>query len=154
MKKLIALLLAGIALSAHALPDFAADVGDASVKVAPERGVMSAVKWTNNIAVAQGQLVQVGRSMYMAQTGLVASAVSPQLDANFRALQNNNQRSVLVICNTGTETVWLNVGSPARLNMGMKLPAEWAISFSDIQAAVFAIAEGDGSTVSGVDVSK
>jgi hypothetical protein len=150
--KLVALFLLACA-TAFAAPEFGVTVGTSSTKIAPERGTMYAVNWTNGIAVAQGQILSVGNAFYMAETGMVTSATAPAADANYRALGSNLNRASLVLCNTSANVVWLNIGGPAALNKGIRLPAYWSIVLDEIQAPVFAISTAS-SLVTGVDVVK
>ena len=149
MKKLAIAAVIMLTLFVRAQSDFAANVAQASIKIAPERGVASALAWVTGTTAVQGQIVKYDNQYFMAE---VATASVPGADANYRKLGRDRLRAVLVVCNVGTSTLWVNVGGPATVGKGMRLPPEWVIAFSDIQAAVHAIAEdATGGKVSGVD---
>lgn len=152
MKKLLPLVFGVVSLAALAVPEYGMNIGTNSVKIAPERGSIQAVKWESGIEVGQGQIVDFGKLFYMAETGMVESTTIPIADANFRSLQNNKDRSSLIVCNVGAGTVWLNIGAPARTNFGMRIPTGWVVNFDEIQSAVYAISDSTGSRVIGVDI--
>ena len=89
----------------------------------------------------------------MAITGMTSSVTAPSADSNFRVLRGNKPRNVLVLCNTGSSALWLGIGAPAAVNTGIKLLAETTIAISDINAAVFAIADGPGGYIVGTDLT-
>ena len=124
-----------------------------SVKVAPERGTVYLTPWTNGTAVAQGQLFSYQQGAYLATTGMTSSVTAPSADINFRVLRSNKPRNVLVLCNTGSSALWLGIGAPAAVNTGIKLLAETTIAISDINAAVFAVADGPGGYIVGTDLT-
>lgn len=143
-------LAAGVALATG----FGMAVGTGtSVKVAPERGTVYLTPWTNGIAVAQGQLFSYQQGAYMATTAMASSTTAPSADSSFRALRSNKPRDVLVLCNTGSSDLWLGIGAPAAVNKGIKLLAETTIVISDINAAVFAVADGPGGYIVGTDLT-
>lgn len=153
MKCLIALVLSVLSLTVGAA-EFGVTVNTSSVKVAPERGVFDATLWTNGMAVAQGQLVRYHKAFYMAETAIVSSTNTPYPGGSeFRALENDSLRESLVLCNASDNTIWLNIGGPARLNAGVRLSPGWSIVLDDIQASVFAISS-TASLLTGVDVVK
>ena len=132
--------------------DFGVTVGPVSTKVAPERGVQSAVTWTNGIATVQGQLFLYNRQFYMTETAEASSVALPVTNTLMRALGSDRIRDALVICNASTNVVWLNVGSPAVVDKGILLSPGAAVTVSDIQTSVHAVATVE-SLVTGVDVS-
>lgn len=155
MRKLLIAFLLFAGVRASALPDFAIPVGTTSVKVAPERGTQNATAWTNGIAVTQGQLVKYQQHFFMAETNVTSSTTAPAADpTHFRALQGNRVRESLTICNTGANTIWVNIGAPARDGYGIRMPTGYVITIEDMQAAVHAVAESVGGEITGVDIAK
>ena len=157
MRRIVTLLSAAVlaAFCVRAQSDFAVSVPARSVKVAPERATRSVARWEQGMAVPQGTLVQRDRQVFMAEKDIASSATEPLADeTGFRRLDGNGPRESLVLCNTGTATIWLNVGGPARQGKGVRLPEGWIVTLTNIQEPVFALAEGGSGTLSGVDVPR
>ncbi len=144
---LVSLMVLGVAMAG----DFQMSVSTNSVKIAPERN-RNAPVWVSGSSVPQGQLLKYMNQFYMAEVANTNSTTAPSADANMRKLYGNPRRDTLVVCNSGTTTMWLNVGSHAVTNRGIMLVSGAIVSFTGINEAVHAISTG-ASTATGVDVA-
>lgn len=151
--KFIAFLMSLMVLGAAMAGDFQMSVSTNSVKIAPERN-RNAPAWVSGSSVPQGQLLKYANQFYMAEVANTNSTTAPSADANMRKLYGNPRRDTLVVCNSGTTTMWLNVGAHAVTNRGIMLVSGAIVSFTGINEAVYAVSDGTPSpTATGVDVA-
>ena len=121
-----------------------------SVKILPMRGMTHATLWTNGIAVAQGNLVENGRRIYMAETNVVAAAVEP---THYSGVANGLRyipmsfRSLATIQNLSGDPLFLSFDAPAEVNKGLSLSEGGYVTITDVQAAIYGISTGSVSVV-------
>ena len=152
--RFLAASIMALAVGISGAQDFIMPLAQTSVKIAPDRDTRSATAWVSGMDATQGLVVVKDRMFFMAETNIFATTTPPFADTRFRRLGGNLPRESLVVCNIGTNTVWLNIGAPATVGRGIRLPTGWALSLDNIQSAVYALGDAGVGGLSGVDVPR
>lgn len=149
--RLVAVFLLSLVMITHAAQLGSVSVGAAaSVLLVPPAKVATDIDWASNTAYTAESYANIGNCAYMCQVAGTSGVGVAQMTNTHGIVRDGSvtwypvmsRHNYVQVSNNGTNAAFLSLGSPARANYGVRLPAEESITYENTGDGLSAISAG------------